>query len=720
MRTTTRNYWALSIRGLWLSLLSGALCAAAEQRSPVVLLTAGASALTRGNHAEAQTNLEAAGAKLPQVADHILFAEARALVALGRKEEAVTRLERVINASPASPQKPWALVMAGELLLMSAKPQQAVDLIRPHSTALPAPKGWLVYGSNLEAAGKLPAAVMELQRVYYEYPRSEEAAQAETLLRKIKPVLGSAYPPALGKTMILRARKLMEGGDPRRALEELMGMEAHVGGADKEMVKVLVGGARYHLRDFRGTMVYLKGLAPQSADADSERIHYWFSAARRIDDSVEVRAALREFETRQPKSQRRLQALVDAANQPLTTNQVDVYEPLYRACHESFRGDPKAAFCHFRVAWAHYIQRRTDAAALLREHIETYPTSDDAAGAMYFLGRLSESTDPGAARAYYETVVKRFPNFYYALVATERLNEPRMRGVAASEAAVANLPVNPNAPKPDFQIDEPTRVRIERAKLLESAGLPDWGETELRFAAKADAKPHPVAVELNNVMTRAGRPDQGLRYVKSLTNGYLSWPFEQAPREYWKAAFPLPFQQQVDRHAAERGLDPNVVAGLIRQESEFDVKALSRSKAMGLTQIMPATGRELCQRLGIRGFYPAQLHTADLNLRLGSFYLRMLLDSMDRNWAAVLAAYNAGKSRADMWMKWGEFREPTEFIETIPFHETRNYVQVVLRNADMYRRIYGERKVTVAPVPKPVVQPKPAPAVPRRTPTRKK
>ncbi len=730
---TTKNYWDPTIRGRWLSVLlaiaapcvdaattlqtlthsykSGNTPAnraalqgyVASRRAapdgPLAQLALGSGDLAHGRASDALSSLQAARPKLEQVADHVDFAIARALVGVGRKGEAVPYLERVIAARPVSAHRGTALVIAAEALYEAGEARRAVALIRPHVSALPAPKGWLVFGLNLEASGNLPAAVMELQKVYYQYPKSEEAARAETSLRRIKENLGSAYPPAMGQTMIGRAQKMMEAGDGRGAIEELAGMEPYLSGAEKDLARAKQGTARYFMRDYRGAIAYLRTLSVQSPEPDAERIYYWLNSARRINDGAEVGAAAREFERRQPKAPQRLDALIDLANAPLVANRVDDYEPLYRACHDTFRGNPKAAYCHFRVAWAHYLRRMPDAAALLREHVETYPESDDAASAVYFLGRIAEGNrDLPTARAHYEAIDRRYPNYYYATVSRQRLAAPELREVAA---APLDLRLPAPGPDPDFEMDTATRTRLDRAKLLESAGLEDWAEVELRFAARADAKKHLVSTELANMMTRAGRPDQGLRYVKSLAIGYLGWAFDRVPKDFWKAAFPMPFQESVDRYAGERSLDPHVVAGLIRQESEFDPKALSRAKAMGLTQIMPATGRELSRRLGIRTFQTAHLHQPDFNLKLGTFYMRMLLDSLDRDWVSTLAAYNAGKSRADMWKKWGEFREPTEFIETIPFHETRSYVQVVLRNADMYQRLYGDRKLA-APAPKPV------------------
>jgi soluble lytic murein transglycosylase len=83
------------------------------------------------------------------------------------------------------------------------------------------------------------------------------------------------------------------------------------------------------------------------------------------------------------------------------------------------------------------------------------------------------------------------------------------------------------------------------------------------------------------------------------------------------------------------------------------------------------------------------LFQPEINLKLGTYYLKTLLDQQDGSWEQTLASYNAGKRHADEWATWATFREPSEYIETIPFTETRNYIQIVLRNAHVYRRLYA-------------------------------
>jgi soluble lytic murein transglycosylase len=164
---------------------------------------------------------------------------------------------------------------------------------------------------------------------------------------------------------------------------------------------------------------------------------------------------------------------------------------------------------------------------------------------------------------------------------------------------------------------------------------------------------------------------------------------EDAPLSFWQMAFPIPYRASINQYSRAQGLDPFLVSALIRQESEFNPQAISPANAYGLMQVLPSTGRQLARQLRIRRFSSSSLLTPDRNIQLGTKYFRWLIDVCNGHEECALAAFNAGKSRTDLWQTWGTFSEPAEFIETIPFGETRGYVQVVLRNADMYRRLYS-------------------------------
>jgi len=320
-----------------------------------------------------------------------------------------------------------------------------------------------------------------------------------------------------------------------------------------------------------------------------------------------------------------------------------------------------------------------------------FPGSEDATAALYFLGRLAEaSKDLGAARTYYDEIAREYPNYYYTGLARERLAQ--MDKAPASPAVTTFLRGVQFPQRARSRIFDPNAVsqaRIERARLLASAGLEDWAEGELRYGAQNEDQPHILAMELASLSSSHTGPDQAMRYIKRYASGYLYYPIDSAPLGFWKLAFPLPYRSDLERYSKKNELDPFLMAALIRQESEFNPKAVSRANARGLTQILPSTGRELSRRLKMKPYSTARLFQPMTNLELGTFYLKTIADSLGGRWEAALAGYNAGLTRARAWLSWGDFREPAEFIETVPFSETRNYIQTVLRNADVYRRLYG-------------------------------
>ena len=152
--------------------------------------------------------------------------------------------------------------------------------------------------------------------------------------------------------------------------------------------------------------------------------------------------------------------------------------------------------------------------------------------------------------------------------------------------------------------------------------------------------------------------------------------------------YPLPFREAVLARAAESGLDAAYVFGLIRQESRFIVDARSQVGASGLMQLMPATARWTARRVGLADWRPDLVNERDINLLLGTTYLKLVLDEFGGAQAMGAAAYNAGPSRPRRWRE-GAVVEPAAWIEGIPFNETRDYVKKVLANAVVYAARLG-------------------------------
>jgi soluble lytic murein transglycosylase len=150
--------------------------------------------------------------------------------------------------------------------------------------------------------------------------------------------------------------------------------------------------------------------------------------------------------------------------------------------------------------------------------------------------------------------------------------------------------------------------------------------------------------------------------------------------------FPMPMRETVVRRAGEISLDPAYVYGLIRQESRFVMDARSHVGASGLMQVMPATAKWTAKKIGMTGFTPDQITDREVNVAIGTGYLKLVLDDFEGSMPMATAAYNAGPSRPRNWRK-GPVLEAAIWAENIPFQETRDYVKKVLSNTTNYAAI---------------------------------
>jgi soluble lytic murein transglycosylase len=151
--------------------------------------------------------------------------------------------------------------------------------------------------------------------------------------------------------------------------------------------------------------------------------------------------------------------------------------------------------------------------------------------------------------------------------------------------------------------------------------------------------------------------------------------------------YPVLVRESLIESSRENGLDPALVASLIRQESNFNPRATSPVGARGLMQLMPPVGRTLARSKGIAGYTDESLYDPAINIKLGTTHLAALLRRTS-NLERVLAAYNAGESRVARWITKAGASDPEIFTERIPFVETRDYVRAIVRNRAFYGMLY--------------------------------
>ncbi|HLQ58015.1 MAG TPA: transglycosylase SLT domain-containing protein [Gemmatimonadales bacterium] len=390
---------------------------------------------------------------------------------------------------------------------------------------------------------------------------------------------------------------------------------------------------------------------------------------------------------------------------------------------------------------ARVLVRLGDSTALsaLSGFAERYPTDSAAPGALYILGDLHDSRDEwvGAGRWYGE-LIKRYPADPRASLARFRLAaHAEGTGNPDNAASLYQLEIDAAGPQHTaarFWLGRMAALRGDsgRARSIwlalaheDSLGYygvrarRETGLPPLAFTAPAGPPtPTPAAVETGlariDTLLLAGLDSEAQAEVRVVLahpppdlEALLGWSEGLSVRGYgsaavrlgWQAAllapgetrvlraiFPWPNRAVVEAEAQEFGVDALLLAALVRQESVFDVEALSPAGARGLAQLLPSTASLMARGLDV-AFYPDWITVPDLNLHLGAAHLAELLKRFGRVDAAI-AAYNAGPQPVRRWLEHAGAADPDRFIELIPYPETRGYVRSVLRNRELYRALY--------------------------------
>jgi soluble lytic murein transglycosylase len=328
--------------------------------------------------------------------------------------------------------------------------------------------------------------------------------------------------------------------------------------------------------------------------------------------------------------------------------------------------DLRSSNARFRLATQALRAGLRDSAATLFQ-AEIAANGPQRLGARFWLGKVAlQGGDTAAARAAWLALAREDSIGYYGVRARREVDLPPLR--------IAAAPLPPPSPA--------VAASLGRLDTLVFAGLDSAAETEVRA-----------------ILGRA--PQQDLDALLAWSDGLAARGFGPAAvRLGWQAAlkapadprvlraiFPWPNRRTVAAEAAEFGVDPLLLVAIVRQESVFDAAALSPAGARGLAQLLPGTAAITARGLDVT-FYPDWITVPDLNLHLGAAHLQELLRRFDGRVDLAVAAYNAGTAPVGRWLARPGAADPDQFLELIPYQETRGYVRAVLRNRELYRALY--------------------------------
>ncbi|MFQ6039730.1 MAG: tetratricopeptide repeat protein [Candidatus Poribacteria bacterium] len=346
------------------------------------------------------------------------------------------------------------------------------------------------------------------------------------------------------------------------------------------------------------------------------------------------------------------------------------------------------------IGWCYFkLGKYQDSITSLQTLIKKFPQSRYVGQAQYWLGKIYEKREKWeSAKQVYDEIIRQ-RRWYYSIRARERIQ---------SLSSAKRITVK----------DNPGISHYRRTKVTSDKSL--WRDMEKLDAPRAQeliaAKAFDDTITELESLLKSGRQNRKNIYYNLILSRQKAKQFYQAyldgfklfrlrslkdrnnasPIEAYKLIYPFYYRDIIEKYSQKYDIDPFFVIAMIRSESGYDAGAVSSAGAYGLMQVMPSTGGEIARKLKIRPFNPGKLFQPEINIHIGIWHMKNLMNSFDNNHALVSGAYNGGQGRMQRWVEKSDLSDIDEFIEDIPIDETRSHIKRVIDSYYIYRELYSE------------------------------
>ena len=650
------------------------------------------AAFLAGYRAFQNEDWEAAAAELARVpsdqsllADYGLYFLGLVHARTGREEQAQAVFERLLKEHPDSVWRGDTALELAELAFGQERYAQALKLARRARKASLADDAArhrvaLLIARAHERRGEFRQAYRGYQDLRATAPDTSAGRAAKTHSQRLQALQPEAFGIMTAQQVLDEARLLHKEGDVAAATELAARFRTGLRASPLRPDGLLLL-ADVYARDDRieaavdewQHVVAQYADTPQAVDA----LHRWARVLWNRDEDAQALAVFARLTAEYPRKTRAADARYAIGRIAEAAGRDAEATTAYRAVTRDFPDTSQAREARWRLGWQAYLHGNDEAAGRAFRTLARDKRSSalETVRAWYWQARVSERAGKAESAAErYARILRRYPHGYYALWAERRLN--RVPTSLPFEPLPTSAPPSPST----------TQARRHRRCLaLDALGLRTFARRELDVLRRGAPKTRGWTRFLLAAQQRLGDHPAAFRLAH---RAKLDPAVQRAyvyPRAYWDA---------VSATAERHGVDPYLIVSLIRQESLFDPRAVSRANAVGLMQLLPRTAARLTDAPLDGG---RALFDPGLNVRLGTTYLRDLLDRYRGSAVLALAAYNAGEAAADKWLAQFGHLEADEFIENISFRETRGYVKLVLRNYRTYRRLYAPRQAPLDP-----------------------
>jgi soluble lytic murein transglycosylase len=669
---------ALSLLALWLLL---PLPLRSQESDPRELFASGYTLFSEGNFARSEEVLLKALELESPLKDYCLYFLGMVFLERSEPDRARQYFDRINEDFPRSIWSPQAELQSAKISMKEENYPKAIaklTALRARTTKQEI-AGQILYllGQSYELQGHVSQAHSLYQELRRFAPLSHWTAKAKREIRKLR----AQYPRLFALTTVealareaeslLRERDYDEAKNVYLKILDLTPRRDHRAGFLMGLADVY-----RHLRK-RGKAIPILTEIIKTYSDNPEAPRALYHLARIFwnrDDNLKALDYFTQLKERYAKSPFADFAHYASARIHESLGKREEALSLYESFFRQFPHSRLQEEAQWKTAWLHYTQGDFNRAHDAFYRVTQVKGKDRyKIAALYWQARSAARTERSEeAKRIFLQIVNGQEDGYYGLLAARRLE---MMGVVEEKKADPSRLVDSTlTPSPEVAF------HLARAKALAEVSLN-----------------HLAVAELDEIQNRnSGDPLLTLALVREYARDHaysqsvaLANRLDSYSAELERYRYPLAYWEMIRKISEERELDPFLVLALIRQESFFDPNAVSPASASGLMQLLPATAVRTAVELGLSPPQPEQLFEPNLNLTLGTHYLKGLLQRYSNDVIKALAAYNAGENALARWEQQIQAEDDEEFIERITYGETRLYVKLVLRNHSTYRRIYG-------------------------------
>ncbi len=631
----------------------------------------GMSALHMDKFEEAATLLAEAEQKLPLIADYAAYFQAEALLKLKRYPAASAKAASVQASFPSSKivrrsEKLYADILyeAGDFKGAFKTYQSFIEKYPSGGDSVDAGYQSARCREELADAG---GALVTYRSIWLNNPAAPAAVKSQERINLLEQA-GVKPSPYTAVELLKRASSLYAQSEYSASLKtlELIPTAAQPQ-AIANRIDLRTGMAQFRLRQYKqAEKQFIKAAASPLPGIRSEARFWLAKSLDRQDLKDRAMAMYMELAGEGKKQEFADDALIEAAALKRGLGQYDEAARLFDQAAKLSNESKSRAKAVWDSGWCRYLSGEYSAAADIFKVL----LADEAQRekVLYWLGRALENKGDSAAASYYRTLLAEFPAGFYATWYRDEKGIKDTREPLGNRDALAELPLP---------------VGFDKARLLASLGMFEEARLEMTAVRKKSGEKKSQFPAL--VRAYLEMQDYGSAISLFMQNRPVLW--EKGTLPLWTAGYPRAYTELVSQNAALNGLSEGLVYALIRAESGFTPAIKSSAGAIGLMQMMPATAKLTAREKG--NFNPRRLIVPEYNIKLGTKHLHDLMKEYNGDVIYMAAAYNAGANALERWKKSFKGLKRDEFIESIPYQETRDYVKKVYASAATYRQLYG-------------------------------